>query len=337
MTPMNQALAGFAALAGLLASGWALADGPRAGGERSVIAVVEGTSISDAELEEALAATIRQKFYHRQPSEDQLEALRRDVTELLVNRVLLVKEAQRRSIRADEEKVRAELAAFERRYRQQPNWPKIREQALPALTRALQEQSIVAQMEAATRAVPPPGEAELRSYYTSRPELFTEPERVRLSMILLKVDPSSPAAAWEQALQLAQDIAGQIAAGADFAELARRHSGDASASRGGDMGYQHRGMLPPGIEKEIDKIAPGGILGPIRLLEGMAVLRLAERKPAQLRTLEDVRRTVAELWTREQGETQWRGLIARLRADADIRMVGDPPTATGSTRDPETH
>lgn len=337
MTSMNQALVGLGALAGLLASTCAIAGGPGDGGERSAIAVVEGTSIGVAEFEEALAATVRQRFYHRQPREDQLEALRRDVTELLVNRVLLVKEARRRGLRANEDKVRAELAAFERRYQRQPNWPEIREQSLPALTRALQEQSIVAQMEAATRAVPPPGEAELRSYYASRPELFTEPERVRLSMILLKIDPSSPAAAWEQALQQTQDYARQIASGADFAELARRHSSDASASHGGDLGYQHRGMLPPGIETEIDKIVPGGILGPIRLLEGMAIFRLVERKPAQLRTLEDVRRTAAELWTREQGETRWRELIARLRADAEIRTVNDRPTATGPSHDPETH
>ena len=66
-------------------------------------------------------------------------------------------------------------------------------------------------------------------------------------MILLKVDPSLPPSALEQAREQAQDIVKQLANGADFAELARKHSNDESARDGGDMGYRHRGTLPAGI------------------------------------------------------------------------------------------
>ncbi|TAK67054.1 MAG: hypothetical protein EPO19_12260 [Betaproteobacteria bacterium] len=324
MTRMKRTLAGLAAAAWFLAPACLAANGPDAGSSPdAVAAVVDGAAISAQQFEVALAAAIRQKYYHRQPPEDQLAALRREVTDSLVNRVLLLKEAQRLGIRADAEQVRAKIADYEQRYRDLPQWRESRARVLPELTRALEEQSAVAQLEAATRVAPSPAEAELRAYYESHPELFTQPEQLRLSMILLKIDPSAPAAAREQALEHARDIVKQLANGADFAGLARRHSGDSSAADGGDMGYRHRGMLPQGIETVIDKMAPGAISEPLRLLEGIAIFRVAERRPAQLRTLEEVRRNVAELWAREQGEAQWRELNARLRAGAEIRIGGD--------------
>lgn len=315
------ALAGLAIATALLAPACWAAAGPAANATPSaVFAVVDGTVISAQEFEGALAAAIRQKFYHRRPPDGQLAALRGEVTERVVNRILLLKEAQRRDIHPDEEKVRAEIATYEQRYRDQPQWQESRAKVLPALTQVLQEQNVIAQLEAAVRVAPPPAEAGLRAYYESHPELFTQPEQLRLSMILFKVDPSSPPSTRQQALEQAQDIVRQLASGADFAELARKHSGDDSARDGGDMGYRHRGMLPAGIESEIDKMAVGAISEPLQLLEGVAILRFTGRKPAQLKKLEEVRVNVVELWAREQGEAQWRGLLARLRAGAEIRI-----------------
>ncbi len=321
MSRVKRALAGAAAALWLLAPGCAASAGAVSQGAPDAIhVVVDGTAISTEQFDAALLAAVRAKYYHRQPPEDQLAALRSEVTDNLVNRVLLLKEAQRRGVSPDEEQVRARIAAFEQRYRNQPQWQEARAQVLAELTPALQQQNVLERLEAATRVAPPPTEAGLRAYYASHPEQFTQPEQVRLSMILLKIDPSAPASALEQARQQAQDLVKQLGNGADFATLARQHSGDDSASKGGDLGLRHRGMLPQGIESIIDKLAPGAVSEPLRLLEGVAVLRLAERKPALLKTLEEVRGNVAELWAREQGETQWRELRERLRAGAEIRV-----------------
>jgi parvulin-like peptidyl-prolyl isomerase len=329
MTRIKQALAGVAAAACLFAPACWSATGPDADGSPD-FAVVDGAAISAQQFETALAAAIRQKYYHRQPPEGELAALRQEVTDSLVNRVLSLKEAQRRGIRPDEEQVRARFSAFEERYRDRPQWQENRTEVALALTRALEEQSLIAKLEEATRVAPPPTEAGLRAYYEAHPEQFTQPEQLRLSIILLKIDPSSPPAALEQALEQAQDIVKQLADGADFAELARQNSGDRSAAEGGDLGYRHRGMLPQGIETVVDNMAPGAISEPLRLLEGLAIFRMTERRPAQLRTLEDVRRNAEELWAREQGETQWRELNVRLRAGADVRIGGDLVHASAS-------
>lgn len=288
-------------------------------------AVVDDVVIGAQEFDQALTAAITQKFYHRRPPDDQLELLRKDVGDRLVDSVLLLKEARRRGIAPDAKKIDQELATFERRNRNRPQWQEIRAQMLPELTRALQDRNLVEQLEASVRLVTPPSEAQLAAYFDAHPESFTEPERLRLSLILLKVDPSEPATTWEATRDRARGLLAQIAAGTSFGEVARQHSGDKSASEGGDMGYWHRGTLPSALEGELDKLAVGAISEPIRILEGIAVLRLDERRPAQLRKLAEVRAGVIELWTRDRAEEQWRELIARLRTNATIRVsVGNP-------------
>lgn len=315
-------LAALLAATGLLAPVCSTATGSPVEAAPGVFAVVEGTTISTQEFQSALANAVRQKYYHRQPQEEQLVLLRQEVADRLVNRVLLLKEAERRRIRSDDAKVRAQIAAYEDRYRDRPQWQESRAHILPALSQALREQSMISQLESAARATTPPSEAALKAYYTQHQDSFTEPERVRLSMILLKVDPSAPAAAWEKAAEKAHAIVAQLRKGADFRELARLSSDDSSAREGGDLGYRHRGMLPAGVEGEVDRMATGAISEPFRLLEGIAVFRLTERQPARLRSFEDVRRSVAELWAREQGDAQWKDLIVRLRARAEITFGG---------------
>jgi parvulin-like peptidyl-prolyl isomerase len=112
----------------------------------------------------------------------------------------------------------------------------------------------------------------------------------------------------------------RLLAGADFGELARLHSGDRSAARGGQMDYTHRGMLPEAVHGIVDKLQPGQISEPVQLLEGVALLRLDGRRTAQQRSFEQVRERAAGLWQREEGEKRWKALIAQLRQAAAIRI-----------------
>jgi parvulin-like peptidyl-prolyl isomerase len=139
-------------------------------------------------------------------------------------------------------------------------------------------------------------------------------------VILLKVDPSSPQAAWNGAHAEAQALHKKLLAGADFAELARLHSGDRSAERGGAMDYTHRGMLPEAVHGVVDKLQPRQLSEPVQLLEGVAILRLDDRRTAQQRSFEQVRERAADLWRRDEGQARWSRLIADLRRASTIRI-----------------
>jgi len=192
---------------------------------------------------------------------------------------------------------------------------------LGAVRAQLEVESRIRNLEKTVReTVTQPTADAVRAYYDANPEKFTEPERFRVSAILLKVDPSSPSAVWNAALEEAQGIVAKLRNGAQFAELARLHSADSSAENGGDMGYLHRGMLGGPAQKVVDEAVIGEVSDPVRLLEGVAIFRVDERPERRLRPFDEVRERAAELWLREQRDAAWNGLLERLEQQAEIHV-----------------
>jgi parvulin-like peptidyl-prolyl isomerase len=293
-------------------------------------ASVDGTSISAAEFEAARASALRQKLYHREVPEAKLDEFSREVAQALIDRVLLQAEIRRRGLVPDEARVRAEIAQYESRYAQSERWQKNRAALLPGLERMLGEREVLERLQAAVREPGAVSDAELERYYEAHKGRFTEPEQARLSVILLKVDPSAPSATWAAAEDEARAIRKRIAAGADFAEAARMHSADASAASGGDLGYLHQGMMPESLYEKLGSMKPGDDSEPLRLLEGVAIFRLTERREARLRPLADVKERATQLWRRDEGERRWAEFLARLRAAATIRIDAERYPALAS-------
>jgi peptidyl-prolyl cis-trans isomerase SurA len=65
---------------------------------------------------------------------------------------------------------------------------------------------------------------------------------------------------------------------ADFAELARLHSEDASAGRGGDLGWISPGDTVPDFERTMDALKPGELSEPIRSPFGWHLIQVLERR-----------------------------------------------------------
>lgn len=262
----------------------------------------------------------RRKFYHGAPPGEREAAFRREVAAELISRVLLLQEAERRGLKPDWKKVQALLARYDKRYAGNVRWQREREQLLGALQNYAEEDDLLSQLEAQVRRIQPPTKMQLQAYYRANPDKFTEPARKRVSLILLRVPPSSPPQTWDAARSEARKLLARLHQGADFAELARLHSGDRTAQNGGDMGYLHKGMLAGQAEQAVEKLAIGEISDPVTVLEGIAIFRLAERRPEKLQPFTGVRGRAQELWLREKGETAWQALQHRLRASTSIKV-----------------
>ncbi len=127
-----------------------------------------------------------------------------------------------------------------------------------------------------------------RSEYRAKPERFQQPEQVQARHILLPVAKDGKNEAEVKAR--AEQLMGQLRGGADFAKLAREHSADkASAARGGDLGEFARGRMVPEFEEALFALKkPGEQAGPVRTQFGYHLIELTGRKPAQMKTFEQV-------------------------------------------------
>ena len=65
---------------------------------------------------------------------------------------------------------------------------------------------------------------------------------------------------------------------ADFAELARGHSEDASNVRGGDLGWLSPGDAVPEFERSMDALEPGAVSGPVKTPFGWHLIQVLERR-----------------------------------------------------------
>ena len=284
-------------------------------------ATVDGTEITRQQFERSAYTEARQTFYHGQPtSEAEYLEFRRGVATELVEKVLLLKEAKRRGIGPDDQSIAAQLAVYEDRYGETERWQAEGDQMLAKLRQQFEEDSILSILEEQLTVVAAPSEAVLQSYYDENRDKFTQPEQIRVSVILLAVSPSSTGDAWEAARLEAADITRRIRDGASFAELARMHSADPSGKNGGDMGFLHAGMLSDAAQKALDELEVNDLSEPVTVLEGIAVFRLADRQEATLQPFAAVRQRAEDLWRRDAGERMWDQTISRLRSESSITI-----------------
>lgn len=153
-----------------------------------------------------------------------------------------------------------------------------------------------------------PGEAEVVRYYEERRQEFARPERVRLRQILTEDRPAA-----ERAVQ-------ELAAGTDFADLARQLSRDPSASTGGYQGELSREDLPPAFADVIFSLQPGEASPIVPADYGFHIFQVIARSPAGVVPLEEARAEIVERLRQEQADRHLAGLVREGRTQYNVEV-----------------
>ena len=144
-------------------------------------------------------------------------------------------------------------------------------------------------------------------------------EQTHARHILIKVNEVVSA---EQAKTRLEDVRQRILnKTADFEDMARAYSSDASASRGGDLGTLYPGDTVPEFEKAMNALAPGDVSEPVLTPFGYHLIQVVERKKqdvAQDRVRLLARQTIRERKLDEAAEAWAREL--RDRAYVEMRI-----------------
>jgi peptidyl-prolyl cis-trans isomerase C len=162
-------------------------------------------------------------------------------------------------------------------------------------------------------------EADIRKYYDEHPSEFQQPEQIKVRHIVITAVQQGPAAKTkEQALERIKTVATELMtrhmelrANPDqeaaarlrliyFADAARKHSEDASASSGGDLGWQAKGVFDPKFEEAAWNLTPGVISGIVESQFGYHLILIEDKKPAGTQPYEQVRAGVREYFLNQR-------------------------------------
>jgi len=289
-----------------------------------VYILVNGKQITVREYNQRLTYTLKNKYYHGRVPEGKEEETRKELTDEMVNHLLLLEEAERRGFKPNYAKLSKALTTEEGKNWNKPAWQQDRVRLEAQIKELIGQKSMLDQLEADVKNVPQPTPTEVRAYYDQHLDLFTEPEKLHLSVILLKVDPGASDDDWKKAWDEAQKISEQIKGGADFAEMARKYSKDKTAKDGGDMGYQHRGRVPAQIQEGVDKFKVGEVSAPYKGLEGVSVFRLEDRISPDTKDFQRSAQRAGELFMRDKKDQAWKANVERLRSTAKIEVITQP-------------
>lgn len=155
-----------------------------------------------------------------------------------------------------------------------------------------------------------PDEEALRKAYEADPTRFRTAEERRARHILVTVDADRTDAA---ARALADEIAGRLAKGEDFAALAARYSGDpGSANRGGDLGFAAPGNYVEAFDKALFALKAGETSAPVKTEFGYHIIRLEELRPGAEKTFDEVRAQLADELRRQKAQDEFYALAERI-------------------------
>ena len=108
-----------------------------------------------------------------------------------------------------------------------------------------------------------------------------------------------------------------IKAGADFAELAKKHSEDpGNAAKGGDLGWFAKGRMVKPFQDALDALQNTGDISPVVTTTfGYHIIRLDGRKPGSQRPFEEVEKELRTEAVTKAQQDQRQKLVRELRAE----------------------
>jgi peptidyl-prolyl cis-trans isomerase SurA len=266
-----------------------------------IVAVVNTEIIALSELEEEVAeVTLQaQKRFGGVELDQRLRQIDYMGLNRMIERKLQLQIAKRRGIKISDEEVKDAVVRL-RRVGETPNENDPREVGI--IRDQLTAMRLVNQQIRSGLIV---ADEEVLRFYQQHRDRFMLPPEVRISQILIALNPGSEMLAVREK---AQQVFALLKKGERFEELAARYSDGPEGRRGGSLGYIRPGDMLPQIQKAIEQLAPGSVTEPLASPIGMHIIRIDDRKPPQFRPYEevkeDIRNVVYQLKT-EEAYLEW--------------------------------
>jgi peptidyl-prolyl cis-trans isomerase C len=181
--------------------------------------------------------------------------------------------------------------------------------------------SINKMVETEVSTAPAPSDAECREFYDKNPDKFKQDESVRASHILFRVDENADATTKKKVMDQAQSVLKEARSGADFAELAKKHSADGSAQQGGDLNFFTHGQMVPAFDQAAFALKPGEISDIVTTQFGYHIIKVTDHKAAATVPFEQVSPRIKEFLTEQGKRKKADAFIQGLKQKAKIEVL----------------
>jgi peptidyl-prolyl cis-trans isomerase C len=250
--------------------------------------------------------------------------LRKQVIDSLINEELLVQESNKQGITVSADLINDEIERIKSQFPGEEEFNKALEQRQMTgddLRKKLERRQAIQQLlEKEVPVGEDPTEADKEKFYTDNPEMFTSPESVRASHILIKLKPDADQEATSEANKKIKDIQDKLDAGEDFAELAKTHSEGPSNVKGGDLGYFTRGKMVKPFEDAAFTLKTGETSPVVQTDFGLHLIRVTDRKSEETVAYKDAEADIARMLVQDDRRNRFEAYMEDLKSKADIQQ-----------------
>lgn len=152
---------------------------------------------------------------------------------------------------------------------------------------------------------------DIKKFYEAHKDDFKKPGMWRASHILVASEGG------------AKEILNELSNGKPFEELARAKSIDATASRGGDVGYFRKGQVIPEFENTCFNLKVGGTSGIVHTQFGYHIIKLTDKKEGQVESLEEAGPKIENELAMKKRNELFGKLVTDLKTKYHVRVEED--------------
>ena len=164
-------------------------------------------------------------------------------------------------------------------------------------------------------------EGEIAAFYEANKDKLKTPEMWRASQILVPTE------------EEAKDVLQKLKSGADFEDIARTQSKDATASRGGDIGYFRSGQLVSDFEKAALSLNVGELSGVVHTKFGYHIIKLTDKKAQDMQTYEKAKPLIENELKKKKKAELFYELVMALKKKYGVNIDENAFSSGGPLKD----
>ncbi len=284
------------------------------------VAKVNGEDITRADIERAIDVLAPRTYFHANITAEKREKLVDEALDNVIERKLLSQYAKKLGIKASDAEVKEYVAKIANKLGDKKNFIKALKKANMDYDTFENEIKIDIQMKKLyeKKIKKTYTEAEIKEYYEKNRFKFQEPEKVKVRVVYARNDPTHPDGK-SRALKKIKEAQLKIKEGAKFADIASKYSDAMSRVKGGDVGYTHKGMLDPAIDKVAFALKAGETSEIIEDAKGFYIVNVEEKIIPKPITYEETKGKLRKRMISKIEKQRKKELLDKLLKDAKIK------------------